>query len=422
MKKNKKRIKKNLKKVIKIKRKTLNKIKINKKKKRMKSFKKNFSNKKIKLNKKKKKTKKLQRKKIQLSKKKKINKRIKLKNKIKKNKAKNKIKKNKAKNKIKKNYFYKILPLTKIKNGLINKFNIKIFVLKLFDPIIGKYNDYLKKKKNEKIKKIEEDRKEKEKQLKVEEQLKAQFKEKELKDEIKIARERERDIKNFLRKEQAEIRREHAERQRKFLAQLKLEKQIERFQIREIKELENLEKISLKEQRDDYVGLQARIQKLKDKYRAIRDEKIRERVEALGVQIKEGDDRDVLLKKEKEYRIERHKIENCLESFYRSSASLCFQINKRYITKHQSILRCIDRRFENGEIFIKWDDSPEDDWLLLLYIKNNLPKDGVIIEDKTNPEKNVSHEFKTNEIFRANDLMVDQIVKMLERERTKKAS
>lgn len=411
MKKNKKRTKKNLKKVIKIKRKTLNKIKINKKKKRMKSFKKNFSNKKIKLNKKKKKTKKLQRKKIQLSKKK--NKRIKLKNKI---------KKNKAKNKTKKKYFYKILPLTKIKNGLINKFNIKIFVLKLFDPIIGKYNNYLKKKKNEKIQKIEEDRKEKEKQLKVEEQLKAQFKEKEFKDEIRIARERERDIKNFLRKEQAEIRREHAERQRKFLAQLKLEKQIERFQIREIKELENLEKISLKEQRDDYVGLQARIQKLKDKYRAIRDEKIRERVEALGVQIKEGDDRDVLLKKEKEYRIERHKIENCLESFYRSSASLCFQINKRYITKHQSILRCIDRRFENGEIFIKWDDSSEDDWLLLLYIKNNSPKDGVIIEDKTNPEKNVSHEFKTNEIFRANDLMVDQIVKMLERERTKKAS
>ena len=114
----------------------MNKIKINKKKKRTKSFEKNFSNKKIKLNKKRKKTKKLQRKKILLSKKKKINKRIKLKNKI---------KKNKAKNKIKKNYFYKILPLTKIKNGLINKFNVKIFVLKLFDPIIGKYNDYLKK-------------------------------------------------------------------------------------------------------------------------------------------------------------------------------------------------------------------------------------------------------------------------------------
>ena len=43
MKKNKKRIKKTLKKVIKIKRKTLNRGKINKKKKRTKSFEKNFS-------------------------------------------------------------------------------------------------------------------------------------------------------------------------------------------------------------------------------------------------------------------------------------------------------------------------------------------------------------------------------------------
>ena len=34
--------------------------------------------------------------------------------------------------------------------------------------------------------------------------------------------------------------------------QLKLEKQIEKFRIREIKELEQLEKISLKEKRDDW--------------------------------------------------------------------------------------------------------------------------------------------------------------------------
>ena len=390
MKKNKKKIKKKFKKTLKIKKKNINKKK---------SIKKNFSRKKIPSNKRKKLSKKY--KKIHL---------------------KRKNKKKILKNKIKKYNFNKILPLVKIKNELIKIFNVKNLVLKLFDPITSRYNNYLKNKKNEKIKEIESERKENEMKLKAEELLKAQLKEKELKNEIKIAREREKDIKNFLRKEQAEIRREHAERQRKFLAQLKLEKQIEKFQIREIKELENLEKISLKEERDDYTGLQIRIEKLKDKYRALRDEKIRERVEALGIQITEGEDRDALLQKEKEYRIERHKIENCLESFYRSSASLCFQINKRYIPKHKSILRCIDRRFENGEIFIKWDDSAEEDWLLLLYIKNNSPNDGVIIEDKTNPEKNVSHEFKVNEIFRANDLMVDQIVKMLERERTKKAS
>ena len=35
-----------------------------------------------------------------------------------------------------------------------------------------------------------------------------------------------------------------------------LEKQIEKFRVREVKELEQLEKISLKEQREDYASLQ----------------------------------------------------------------------------------------------------------------------------------------------------------------------
>ena len=34
-----------------------------------------------------------------------------------------------------------------------------------------------------------------------------------------------------------------------------------------------------------------------------------------------------------------------------------------------SILRCIDRRFETGEIFVKWDESGDEEWLLLIYIK-----------------------------------------------------
>ena len=59
-----------------------------------------------------------------------------------------------------------------------------------------------------------------------------------------------------------------------------------------------------------------------------------------------------------------------------------------------SIFRCIDRRFETGEIFIKWDESEDEEWLLLIYIKNNSPDEGIVIEDKTNPEKNSSHEFK----------------------------
>jgi len=201
-----------------------------------------------------------------------------------------------------------------------------------------------------------------------------------------------------------------------------LERQVENFKKREVKELQNLERIALKEERSDYAGLQARIEKLKEKYRAIRDQKIKERVEALGVAVQEGDDRDALLEKEKQYTLERQKIENCLESFYRSSVSLCFQINKRYIPKHRSILRVIDLRFEQSEIYIRWDDAPEEDWLLLIYIKNNSPEEGIVIEDKTDPEKNISHEFKTTEIFKASDMMVDSLIKLLERERQKKAS
>ena len=46
----------------------------------------------------------------------------------------------------------------------------------------------------------------------------------------------------------------------------------------------------------------------------------------------------------------------------------------------------------------------------------------MVIEDKSNPEKNLSHEFKPNEIFKASDMMVDSLTQLLDRERSKKAS
>ena len=215
------------------------------------------------------------------------------------------------------------------------------------------------------------------------------------------------------------LRIEQAEKQKQFLQQLKLDKQIEKFRVREVKELEKLEKISLREKREDYAGLQQRIEKLKEKYRIIRDQKIRERVEALGVKIQGDEDRETLLQKEKEYTLARQKIEFALESFYRSASSLVFQLNKRHITRHMSIFRCIDRRFETGEIFVKWDEASDDEWLLLIYIKNNSPDEGIVIEDKTNPEKNISHEFKNNEIFKASDTMVDALTQLIARKRAK---
>ncbi len=304
---------------------------------------------------------------------------------------------------------------------------IDTFLQKFFTKISDTINEYKVLQKDEtRRKKIEEmERIEKEKidkKLRLEEEKKANLKLKEqlLKDEIKLEKERVKDIKSFLRKEQAIIRQEQAEKQRKFLEQLKLEKQIEKFRIREIKELEQLEKISLKEKREDYAGLQERIDKLREKYRIIRDQKIRERVEALGVKIQGDEDRETLLQKEKDYTLARQKIEFALESFYRSASSLVFQLNKRHITRQMSILRCIDRRFETGEIFIKWDENEDDNWLILIYIKNNSPDEGIIIEDKTNPEKNLSYDYKTTEIFKASDQMVDSLTQLIARVRKKK--
>jgi hypothetical protein len=325
-----------------------------------------------------------------------------------------------------------ILRIINFQNSLKPQFSLKInfslekYIQAFFDKIASTIHEYKETKKDEarrlKLEKLEKERQEKinlENQKQKQKELKIKLQEQTLKDEIKLDKQRAKDIKIFLRKEQALLRIEQAEKQRQFLKQLKLEKQIEKFRIREVKELEKLEKISLREKRDDYAGLQQRIEKLKEKYRIIRDQKIKERVEALGVKLQGDEDRETLLQKEKEYTLARQKIEFALESFYRSASSLVFQLNKRHITRHMSIFRCIDKRFETGEIFVKWDESSDEDWLLLIYIKNNSPDEGIVIEDKTNPEKNISHDFKNNEIFKASDTMVDSLTQLIARKRAK---
>ncbi len=389
--------------------------KINKKKKKNSSLKKS------------KKITKIKRKKIKKKNKKKIKNR---------HKSKTKSKKIILKKSLKKKSDNFISKTVRLEESIKSKFNFKFkidflavdrFIAKFFQKIEDKIQEFKSLRSEEKrrlkleaIENAEKEKLELENEKKEEEALQFKLKEKQLKDEQRLERERNKDIKLFLRKEQAILRKEQAERQRRFLEELKLDKQIEKFRVREVKEIEKLEKISLKEKREDYSGLQERIEKLKNKYRLIRDQKIRERVEALGVKIREGDDRETLLQKEREHYLARQKIELALESFYRSANSLVFQLNKRYITKHMSILKCIDRRFETGEIFIKWDESLDEEWLILIYIKDNSPDEGIVIEDKSNEEKSLSHEFKPSEIFKASDMMVDALTQLISRKRNKK--
>ena len=340
-----------------------------------------------------------------------------------------KIKKKKIRS-IKKTRVFVLQLLTineKLKSIFSFKFNLDKSLQSFFQGISNKMSEIKKiiqeekeRQINLKLEKIEREEKQLKIKIKIEKENEFRAKEQELRDEIKLGKERKKVLQKFIKFEQAEVRREQAEKQRKFLEQIKLERKIEKFRKREALEIQNLEKFVLSQQRESYADVQNRIDQIKEKYQALRDQKIRERVAQLGVKVEEGDDRTSLLEKERVYNLERQKIEFALESFYRSAHSLCFQINKRYIPKYLSILRLIDRRFETSEIFIKWDDAPDEEWLILIYLKNNSPDQGIIIEDKTDPEKNVSHEFKSNEIFKASDVMVDALTKLLDKERNKR--
>ena len=288
-------------------------------------------------------------------------------------------------------------------------------------PFFRAYDDFREKRKIEKLRKIALENKERERQIKEEQRLRYETKQRELRDEIKLAKTREQDLKKFIRQEQAILRKEQAEKRRRFLEEIKLEKKIESFRQRELQEIKNLEKLALQEQREDYRPVEKRLEKIKDKYRLIREQKIKERIESLGIEVLATDSKEDLIQKEKEYAEQRQKIETILESFYRSANSLVFQLNKRYIPKHKSILRVIDRRYEENLCFIRYDDVPDENFLMLIYLEDSNPaKETIVLEDKTNEEKHVTKSFKPNQIFAYSDYLVDQFTAHLDREFKKK--
>jgi len=374
---------------------------------------------------KKKSKKKFKQKKIKFKKKKKISRKI-IKNK-KRRKVSKKVKKVK-KNSTKAKFKLSALPIKKIKipqfreqRKKLKKITFQKVLELLLDPIFRAYENFREKRKLEKLRKIALEKKEKERQIKEDRRLRYEAKQQELREEIRLAKDREQDLKKFIREEQAILRKEQAEKRRQFLEEIKLSKKIESFRKRELQEIKNLEKLALQEQREDYRPVEERLEKIKEKYRLIREQKIRERIEALGVEISDADTKEDLLKKEREYAEHRHTIELVLESFYRSANSLVFQLNKRYIPKHKSILRVIDRRYESNECFIRYDDNPDDDWLILIYLEDSDSKKGkIVVENKANPEKHETKSFDTKEIFTYSDYLVDAMTAHIDRERQKK--
>ena len=311
----------------------------------------------------------------------------------------------------------------RIKPKIKFKFNLDQTLLNFFQNISNKIEAFKQvlqeekeRKKIEKIKIMQKEKIASAKNLKLlkEEEFKKRVQE--LKAEEKLQKDRKHELKKFIKFEQALVRKEQAERQRKFYEKIKLEKKIEQFRKREALEIKSLEKFVLNQERESYAEVQERIEKIKQKYQAIREQKIRERIESLGIDVSDSDTRVELLEKERQFNLAREKIENTLESYYRSMASCVYQLNKKWLPKKMSLLRVIDRRYETSEIFIKSDEETDDNWIMLVYLKDNNPDANVVVEDKSNPEKNISVEYKANEIFKFSDSLVDSLTMMIDRE------
>ena len=316
--------------------------------------------------------------------------------------------------------------IVRLINNLKPKFKIKINIDKSLQRFFQKISDNInsfkqvieEERQKEKLKKLKLMQKEKSENLRLAKLAKKEEikkKQEEVRLEIKLEKERKFDIKRFIREEQANLRKEQAEKRRKFLEKIKLEKKIDQFRKREALEIKNLEKFVLKQERQNYEEVQARIENIRHKYQAIRDQKIRERIEQLGISVSDTDSREQLLEKERQFNISREKIEYVLESFYRSMTSCVFQLNKRWLPKKMSLLRVVDQRYETSEIFIKLDEELDENWVLLVYLKDNNPDSRIVVEDKTNPDKKNSLEFKSNEIFRFSDILVDSLTNMIDR-------
>ena len=358
-----------------------------------------------------------------------IKKRIRKNKKLKKRKKSPKNKRKKIyKSKNSKDTFRKIIRFSEnIKPKINFKFNLDRALQNFFQKIANKIKAFKEvideereKKRQQKIKLMQKEKAEEIKRAREVKNEEIRKKQIEIQEEIKLGKERRADIKRFIRLEQAQLRKEQADRQRKFYEKIRLEKKIEQFRKREALEIKNLEKYVLKQERENYQEVQHRIDQIKQKYQAIRDQKIKERIEQLGIEVSDTDTRADLLQKEYEFNLAREKIENTLESFYRSMVSCIFQLNKRWLPKKMSLMRVIDKRYETSEIFIKLDEESDENWIMLVYLKDNNPNSNIVVEDKTNHEKIFSQEYKSSEIFQFSDSMVDSLTAMIDREYQKK--
>ena len=319
--------------------------------------------------------------------------------------------------------FFKKAKTSGFKKSIKKRFSLKKIFLNILSPLVNKIRNYQKKRQLLKSQKIKEEERRRQKEIRAQSDLRKELLKKEIREEKVIARTRKIELHTFLREEQKNIREKEKEKQRKFLEEVKLEKTLQRFRARELEEIQSIERYALNIEKEDYKDFQRRIDNVRAKYKALANERLRKRVIELGVTLSDQASVEEIRQKEKAYIERRELIETSLESFIRSATSLVYQINKKYLPRNADLIRVMNLVYEQGEIIIK-EDQMQNDFLILIYVKNQDSKKEIIVEDKI---KNETREYTPTAIFKFGDDLTDSLILYLTRlrqplEKTKKAS
>ena len=291
-------------------------------------------------------------------------------------------------------------------------------------PLFRAYDSYQYNRRQKKLKEENERIKKQEKEKKERTRLIKEQKEKALRDQIRFAKEATTEMQVYLRQAEREVRKEKALQQKKILENLKIDKQIQKFEDRMTRETLALEKYALLNLKEAYEPTLEKIAAIKERYKRLQEEKLRIRISELGIGLEGNEDKTALLERERQFIFEKSKIENTLLPYTRSLRSMAFMINKKYLSRNMSPLKVVDLSMEQGEVYLKWLEDESENFIILCYIKHNSLDSGkIVLELKTNPEKHSTLELNFSEIFRFQDVVIDNTVAMLEKiKNQKKAS
>ena len=307
----------------------------------------------------------------------------------------------------------------------IKEFSLKNLFSYLSTPIFEAYYNFQSERKR-RLLKVEEARAREEERTKKEKfELVKKMKQEQLKEEIYYSKELKKDMQIFLRQQERENRQQKAREQQKILENLRLSKKIAGFESRMNREVAMLEKAAFKAEKEDYQSTLDRVNAIKEKYKNYRLESYRKKLQDLGIQVQGDEDKSALIEKERKLLLQKSEIENTLMSFTRSLRSIAFFCNRsKILGKHLSPLKIVDLSMDTGEVYLKWLELQDsEDFILLCYLKDNsIESKKIVLEMKTDPAKHLSIEFDIKSIFQFQETAIDNVIKMIERERNSKRS